>query len=426
MKPSCIGRPTTPSYLKLPNFPARFQPRFLIGARRSRSRRLGPKKLFLTLLQLVAGSNGEGYWHALIGAFGSSSAPLRTRRLPTKSALSQRRARVSYRFFEALLGRLLARFQSHALRLRGLRILAIDGFDLEIPRSKSILEAGYRGRAVSGHRDTYYPRLYLTHCYDVLSSVTHSFTQEPHLNEIADAQYLLRHVPKSSLVLYDRLYASRTLIRSHRLRGCHFLMRCRRGWLNAVEKFFDSPRRRLRVQIEGMALTLIKVRHPQTGEDSVFITDLPRAWLYEPIIGALYARRWEVETSFRELIQTARIEQWHSKSINGILQELYAAFWLVNFVKMHIFHRQEKSPPTLESLLSLEYTKPSFKLIFDWIRDHLRDLFEGLRASLDQISELMKFSTQRRQRFKRRYSRELKYAAPIYPYNNTRWVWEVP
>ena len=34
--------------------------------------------------------------------------------------------------------------------------------------------------------------------------------------------------------------------------------------------------------------------------------------------------RWEVENSFRDFTQAIRLEQWHSKFINGIRQELLA------------------------------------------------------------------------------------------------------
>jgi hypothetical protein len=393
----------------------------LIGARFSRSRKFTPRRLFQALTQLVSGSNGEGYRHALVGTFGLGLDDRGRLKMPTPGALSQMRARVSYRFFQEHFEKLVGRFHAHRARWRGMLVLAIDGLELEIPRTKAIHQAGYRGRAVSQYRDTHYPRLYLTHCYDVLSEVTHSFTHHSHPGELKDPQKLLRNVERGSLVMYDRLYPSRGMLRAHRGRGVHFLMRVRRGWLTPVEKFFESPKKRTFLQIEGVKVTLIKIPNPKKpDEPSVFITDLPRAWVTEPIVRDLYSKRWQVETSFRELIQTIRIEQWHSKSENGILQELYAAFWLLNFTQMQIFHRRRKP----ENPIQRAYERPSLKLIYDWIRDRLAALFQGMRAFLDEIAKLIKISTQRRKRLHRSYPRRLRMAAPLYPYENVRWVWE--
>ena len=39
----------------------------------------------------------------------------------------------------------------------------------------------------------------------------------------------------------------------------------------------------------------------------------------------LYFRRWEIENYYRDEKVTFEIERFHSKSVNGILQELYSA-----------------------------------------------------------------------------------------------------
>ena len=93
----------------------------------------------------------------------------------------------------------------------------------------------------------------------------------------------------------------------------------------------------------------------------------------------------------------------------------------MNFTKMQIFHRMPRKP---ENLLAREYARPSLKLVYDWIRDRLVALFQGMRAFLDEIAKLIKISTQRRKRLQRSYPRQLRKAAPIYPYDNVRWVWE--
>jgi hypothetical protein len=159
---------SSPDFSRLPNFLHRFQSKYLIGKRKIRLRKFTPKILFHTVLELVAGTNKEGYLNALLKSFdfkGSSegTAP------PSKGSLSKMRARISFKFFRDYFLKLIRRYEPYRLTFRGLRIYAGDGFELSLPRTKQILKAGFVGRAVSRYRDMYYPRMYLFHCYDVLS-----------------------------------------------------------------------------------------------------------------------------------------------------------------------------------------------------------------------------------------------------------------
>jgi hypothetical protein len=83
---------------RLPNFPRSFQSKYLIGKRKTRIRKFTPAILFHTLLELVSGTNKEGYVGALLKSFDFTSknsvdAPA------TKGSLSKIRARVSHKFF---------------------------------------------------------------------------------------------------------------------------------------------------------------------------------------------------------------------------------------------------------------------------------------------------------------------------------------
>ena len=89
---------SSPDFSRLPNFPQSFQSKYLIGKRKTRTRKFTPAILFHTLLELVAGTNKEGYVGALLKSFdftgkGRIDAPA------TKGALSKVRSRVSFKFF---------------------------------------------------------------------------------------------------------------------------------------------------------------------------------------------------------------------------------------------------------------------------------------------------------------------------------------
>src|SRR5690349_8091655 len=83
---------------KLPNFPRTFHSKYLIGKRKTRIKKFTPKILFHTLLELVAGTNKDGYVAALLKSF-DFVGKRGFKTPPSKGSLSKIRARISYKFF---------------------------------------------------------------------------------------------------------------------------------------------------------------------------------------------------------------------------------------------------------------------------------------------------------------------------------------
>lgn len=369
------------------------------------------------MIQLVAGTNKQGYWHALLESFGVSE-------MPVKSALSQVRKRVRFTFFEDLLKELLQSVEKRRSQMGGLRIYAIDGVQLLLPRTAELIQAGFSGRAVSKYRDTYYPRMYLTHAFDVLSGITRDLRYHSVLDEIADAVEMIAGFEKNSLTLYDRLYICKKLVLAHFEHGNFFLFRCRRaGVPRAISDFFSSHKKfkSFTWPKTNHRVYLVKVKNQKTGTYDVFATNLPESWRTEETLNNLYSLRWEVETSFRDLTETIKIEQWHSKSLNGVLQELYATFWLWNYAKIQTYLRLKRP----KNPLDLDYEKPNHKLILSFIVKLFPRILKRTRGVLKDLEMLMNLSTERRTRRSRRYKRELKTPRSPYPYNNTGWIWDL-
>jgi hypothetical protein len=116
-----------------------------------------------------------------------------------------------------------------------------------------------------------------------------------------------------------------------------------------------------------------------------------------------------------------KIEQWHSKSINGILQELFASFWIWNWLKIQTHFRSEKPENPLHS----EYQKPNYKLIFAFIVKLFPKILKRVRGVLKDLEWLMNYSTAKRKRYSRSYKREIKSPRSPYSYNNTGWTWDL-
>ena len=268
------------------------------------------------------------------------------------------------------------------------------------------------------------PKGFITHAYDVLSETTKTFAINHSPTELADALSFVGGLEQNSLTLYDRAYFSRTLCEAHFEAGNYFLARCKSNANGKVTDFLASDK-----EVSGMFFNtkkgkkkvwFLKITNP-IGEVSVFATNLPRRWRNKKTVDDLYQLRWGAETSFYELSETVKIQQWHSKTYNGILQEIYTTLLVMNLTKILSFFARGQRHINPESRV---YKKPNFKLLLS----HFVQFVVGSRPQLanliHQFRALIKRSTEKRKRRSRTYPRELRKPASPYNYNNTEWLWD--
>ncbi len=299
----------------------------------------------------------------------------------------------------------------------GLRLFAIDGHQLILPYTKDLYAAGYSGRYLEDERETYTLRAYMGHCYDVLTGLTSDVTFSPLLDEHRDRRALLPSVPDGSLVLYDRLYFSEDLATSHAERDkVYFLCRCKSTASREVAALFaDAQKTTSSTRRYGRRVTFFKATHPSTGEATVYATDLPESWHRPELIRRLYRMRWETETEQRDITETVKLEQWHSTTLNGILQEFYATLWLVNVVRLAMLLAGAKSVSPEDDV----YQKPNFKLCFNFVAKRLSHWLSAPGALLVKLARIVRRSTEKRRRYSRSYPREVKSPDSPFPRSNT-------
>lgn len=69
------------------------------------------------------------------------------------------------------------------------------------------------------------------------------------------------------------------------------------------------------------------------GRTQLLITNLDAEQFPLSALRELYARRWGIETSFRELKYTVGLIHLHSRKSDLVLQEIFAAFTVFNFTQ---------------------------------------------------------------------------------------------
>jgi hypothetical protein len=387
----------------LPSFPSKFNEKHLLGSKETRRRKFNPQNFFLSMLSLVGGKGNEGYLHALARTWDIVSD---LKVMPVKSALSKVRGRINFEFFKEELERCLGGYEAHRRTWRDLRVYATDGDHYELPRTESILGDGYRGYAFSKTEETYCPRMYIVHCYDVLGGVTKEFRYSNKNEEMHSAIEIATALESKSLTLYDRLFMCEDLILAHASSKSYFVARCKATSFSEIKKLFESKKRNASFIFGSVTIELIKIIHPKTGEIAVYATNLPRSRFKNKEIADLYALRWEVETSNRDMSHTIKVEQWHSHFLNGILQELYAALWLVNQARIQMALAM-KPCCTLDSLFN--YAKSNFKLILNFVLDSLGDLVDKrINRVHRRLKLLLKVSIEQRKRRSRTFPRQVR------------------
>lgn len=383
--------------------------------------------MFLSVLELSASTNCDGYHRALQRTWKNSG--LTAEETPSKSSLSEARKKVSYEFFEEIFNDDLDTHNESRELYRGFHIYAIDGDQFDLPRSEDLLAKGLHGYPSSKTKETHYLKMYTTQTLDVVNGTIRNFEFSSNQDEVHLAQLMVQKYEKNSISIYDRLHCGYDLFRAHEENENFFIVRARcdvkegkgRGVKSEVRDFAKSLARSKEViwRIQpgerrispDLKVRLVKIKNPRSKQDMVFVTNLSASQFSAKEIGKLYRRRWEIETSFKELTCTLKIGQWHSKNLNGILQEIFALLWLVNATRRQLKIARE--------LLASEYEKSNFKLIVGLVVENICLL---LMKKYDDFFLLINHwanrTVERRRRDARSYARVVKHRGREYPTHN--------
>lgn len=355
----------------------------------------------------------SGYTKCLNAVWASFDSALRA---PFKSALTKIRNRISFLFFKEQFDSLLIAFEPLRKTWRGLRIYATDGDQLALPASEDVLGAGYRGYPCKDQMETHFPRMYVVQCHDILSGVTRDFRYSHENQEVQLALEIATQLEPNSVTLYDRLFFCRDLGVAHDSSNSYFFARCRSGEtvLAEIRDFEQSNSRKRQVVINGVEITLLKIKNPTTNDESIFATNLPKKFLSSSRIKELYTLRWGVETANRDFTATLAIETWHSNSINGVLQEIYAGLWALNQAKIQISNAIPK-----KGVLSpehREYVATNFKSLIEFLNEDLLSYAaRPTKKLMSKLAMLIRRTSEKRHRLRRTAPRVVKSEGSRFP-----------
>ena len=260
----------------------------------------------------------------------------------TKGALSQARAKLNPWAFERLNEVSVQSFYEGAEYTiwEDMRILAVYGSRLRLPKSQSIIEE-FGEHGFGPNADSKACMATCSLLYDVLNHITIDAQIGPYTE--SEKSLLDKHLPKleqGDLLLADRGYPSLELMLKLGLKQVEFCFRMKENWWLDVKDFVESGEMEKIVEFEvpkkiqqlfnqedrqsKIKCRLIKIEL-DNGEIEVLCTSLLDQKKYEyDQFEALYHVRWDVEEAFKLLKSRVEIEAFSGKTERSVYQDFHA------------------------------------------------------------------------------------------------------
>ncbi len=273
------------------------------------------------------------------------------------SAFVQQRSKIKPRAFETV-------FQSFSNNIscdftEGMRILVIDGSAMQIATVPNDTDSFLPG--TNGQKP--YNLLHLNALYDLKHHIyIDAVIQKAKLRN--EHKSFIDMVDRSDIknapIIADRGYESYNNMAHVQEKGWKFLIPVKDGnhyrYIAASSPFDYLPSKSRKSDALLFYELRFRVVHLRIGDDT-FETVLTNLEIYPPQkLKELYASRWGIETSFRDLKYTLGMLHFHSKKVMCIQQEIYAHLIMYNFSEMitsHVVIKQKQRKYTYKANFSV-------------------------------------------------------------------------
>jgi len=327
----------------------------------------------------------------------------------TKSAFVQARKKIKPDVFLHLNKKLVDEFYTDnsavKTKLKGKRILAMDGSRFTLPKTKE-LELIY-GRT-KNQTETYVIQAKACVLYDVLNKIgIAGILSSIETDERIQAKELLYYCHENDLVIYDRGFASFDFMYLHFLKNIDFVMRLRLDFSNVVKDFVTSKSKSKIVifkpgqntdlknkdydKNKEIKVRLLRITLPN-GEIEILATSLldNKEYPYH-IFKALYFERWKIETFYDELKNKLKIEYFSGYSHQSILQDFYTTLLVSNIQSIIV---EEINEEIRQNKSTTRYTyKVNTSLSYGFLKDRILSiLFQGedMNQASNELKTLLK------------------------------------
>lgn len=218
-------------------------------------------------------------------------------------------------------------------RHKGYRILAIDGSELRLNKTKENKDI-FVPQSRSAENKT---NARISLLYDVISN----YVIDAQIGSIgiSERDYAIKNLAHFSsicdekdIVIFDRGYPSRDMIAALSEMGCKYLMRLQDSCFKGVKEnssndFLITVSTKTNIYSVRVVRVLLK-----SGEVETLITNLSEDEFSANDFLGLYFLRWGIETIYDTLKNKLLIEKFAGRSSTAVLQEYYATMFVLNCI----------------------------------------------------------------------------------------------
>jgi len=285
----------------------------------------------------------------------------------------------------------------------GMRLMAIDGFVVDVPDTPANERAF--DRPGGGRAPGAFPQVRLLSLCEIGTHVLwRSLTKPCHRGEVPMARHLLRFLEENMLLLWDRNFLGYELVQQVQGRKAHLLGRVKNNLVfrpirrlsegSFLAKLYPSAWHRDRDR-KGILVRIIEYTfhdpgRPGSGEKHRLLTTLLSARRHPaPRLIELYHERWEEELAIDE-VKTHQRERpvLRSETPAGVVQEIYGlllAHYVVRKLMCEAAATIDVAPRRLSFIDSLKILRcrlpecpRSVRGLRDWYENLLAEIAEGV------------------------------------------------
>ncbi len=311
-----------------------------------RSRVINSMLLILLIFRLVFSKNKQGYNTTIAELWDNCknlNIPLPQDKPIAASSFSTARKKLDESIFKKLNEKIIDIYGDNNGQYDwlGHRIFAVDGRKVSVPRE--LLNEGFKMPSKVAH----YPHGLLSCLYQLKSKIPYAFDFTPETNERALALDHLKMLKENDVIVYDRGYFSYQMLFRHNDLKLHPIFRLPLNSFKEIQAFIDSDQTDSVVtiyphgdtkrniikkypSIEIIPLKLRLVKYVINGTTYYLGTTLfdKQKYSIETLSNA-YHTRWGIEELYKVSKNFVEVTDFHSKTVRGIKQELFAHFTLI-------------------------------------------------------------------------------------------------
>lgn len=306
---------------------------------------------------------------------------------PTRQSVCDARKKIPYEVFRYLLEQAAAENRIPITRWHGHRVFIIDGTKVNVPRTEELLAKFDVPNTSAG--PAHYPQAWMV-------TLLSAFCTQPlavHLGSYKDSERdlmreLLPQLKSGDLVLIDRGLGGAQVYwdyERHNLFYIHRVTTTGDCVSHNVREFLEKKRASQIVAIEvkdadgkphAILVRLVRGPKDSDGNRIVFATNLLDENVYSvDAVRSLYRERWAVETTYDRIKNLLKLEKFHAKSFNGIMQEIYANLLTISLTSAIEYEASKRRQ------LDRSKVVPNFKAAMAVVYRHLHAIIGTAKLS---------------------------------------------